>query len=133
MTTTSPPREPTLEWCHPRDHDKQTWILIFEDQDRASAVYHNEAEARAAFASAEDRGWNCNLFTSVRRAPRSAAREPVAHRYRWAKPIIGDDERWRYSDGTDATLFEGNTDLIVEYLMIAPAPARSQDERKEGV
>ena len=55
------------EWCHPGDDGNQRWIIMFEDSDVAAAIYFNEHDARIAFCNAEGRGWNCHLFSSVKR------------------------------------------------------------------
>lgn len=55
------------EWCHPGDDNRQRWLLIFEDKDKGMNIYDTEQEAREAFYKAETLGWNCHLFSSVRR------------------------------------------------------------------
>jgi hypothetical protein len=115
------------EWCHPRDHDKQTWVLIFEDEERPRAVYYDEAEARAAFDRAEAMGWNCNLFASVRRAAALAAREPVAwptdKEIKAAFDIVSKDKLVT----THLGLVLACLDLVA---LNRATPAREQDERK---
>ena len=58
------------EWCHPGDDRKQRWIIMFEDLGD-TAIYFDEGEARTAFSRAELAGWNCHLFTSVKRRTRN--------------------------------------------------------------
>ena len=59
------------EWCHPGDDGKQRWIIMYEDAEVAAAIYFDEDEARTAFSRAELAGWNCHLFTSVKRLIRN--------------------------------------------------------------
>lgn len=54
-------------WCHPGANPKQQWVLMFDDADRVSSIYENQEDALEAFNRAETMGWNCHLFTSVRR------------------------------------------------------------------
>lgn len=44
---------------------KPVWMLRFEDQDKGVNVYHDEAEAHAAFQQAT-LNWNCTLFVTAR-------------------------------------------------------------------
>lgn len=46
----------------PAAHQIQRWMLVFDDADRRSALYDDEARARDAFARAEAMGWNCCLW-----------------------------------------------------------------------
>lgn len=66
-------------WCAPGPaaEQKRMFVLRFEDQDRGEAHYTDEAEARAMFARAEARGWNCHLFVHVNRVAPVAPAEPV--------------------------------------------------------
>jgi hypothetical protein len=51
----------------PASEQQQTYLLKFEDNSRSDAVLYDESEARALFAAAESRGWNCHLFELVNR------------------------------------------------------------------
>ena len=46
----------------PAAQQKQRWLLVFDDADRGSALYEDEAQARDGFARAEALGWNCYLW-----------------------------------------------------------------------
>lgn len=96
----------------PADDDNR-WCQVFCD---ACGCRGNEYPSNPDAAA---RAWN-------RRAG-GAPREPVAYRYRWAKPLVEDDKRWRYCDGPNATLVEENDDFIVEHLYRA-SPARQGGE-----
>ena len=65
------------------------FVLRFEDQDRGEAHYTDEAEARAMFARAEARGWNCHLFVHVNRVAPVAPAEPAEGWVLVPKRMIG--------------------------------------------
>lgn len=54
-------------YAAPGDQQSPTWMLTFEDPDRVYSLFHDEAEARQAFAAAEDMGWNCHLWELAKR------------------------------------------------------------------
>jgi hypothetical protein len=72
-------------YCHPADpHGKpgpRRWIIMFEDSQKADALYFDESAAFDAFARVEAGGWNAHLFVSAERAgdvtTAPIAREPI--------------------------------------------------------
>lgn len=78
-------------WCAPGPaaEQKRMFVLRFEDQDRGEAHYTDEAEARAMFARAEARGWNCHLFVHVNRVAPVAPAEPAEGWVLVPKRMIG--------------------------------------------
>lgn len=47
-------------------------MLVFEDADRGTLVFEDEAEARRMFHRAEGGGWNCHLFQTAPRVAHNA-------------------------------------------------------------
>lgn len=55
---------PEIEYYHPKDDNKQRWLLVFEDVDVGTSIFYNEDEAIVAF-NAANVSWNCHLFQSM--------------------------------------------------------------------
>lgn len=113
-------------WCAPGPaaEQKRMFVLRFEDQDRGEAHYTDEAEARAMFARAEARGWNCHLFVHVNRVAPVAPAEPaegwvlVPKRMTQEMRDVTDSEGWTWED----LLAEAGSISQEEYAAIAAAP-----------
>lgn len=112
-------------WCAPGPaaEQKRMFVLRFEDQDRGEAHYTDEAEARAMFARAEARGWNCHLFVHVNRVAPVAPAEPaegwvlVPKRMTQEMRDVTDSEGWTWED----LLAEAGSISQEEYAAIAAA------------
>jgi hypothetical protein len=59
------------EWCQPGDALERRWIVMFEDRDRGTAIFSDEAEARIFWGNANT-NWNCWLFAAAPRDPKAA-------------------------------------------------------------
>lgn len=58
---------PSAGFCQPMDKGvapPQKWMITFDDRDMSIEIYHDEAEAIAAF-EARNVQWNCYLWTLV--------------------------------------------------------------------
>jgi len=123
-------------WCAPGPaaEQKRMFVLRFEDQDRGEAHYTDEAEARAMFARAEARGWNCHLFVHVNRvapvAPAGMALVPL--RMTQAMRDATDSEGWTWKDllaAAEAITEDQYTELAAP---VAPAGPLSDAQIKAG-
>lgn len=62
------PQNPMLCTFGPPDERKQTWVLVFEDNDMGDCVFKNEEDAMTAFKRAAD-NWNCTLLVTAELKP----------------------------------------------------------------
>ncbi len=54
-------------WCQPKNNGQdqpRTFMVVFDDSERGSAVFDDEEEARAFYDQAKW-NWNCYLFGTL--------------------------------------------------------------------
>lgn len=60
--------DPQNIWCQPGDQQRRQFVVLFDDPDKAMAVFDNEADARDFWEKASI-DWNCHLLGALPRDP----------------------------------------------------------------